>query len=63
VRTEVSQGGQVVISEEQDLVYREPGANGPARSDQSVAPAGRDRPVTVSCRDAAGRVTATGIVS
>ena len=26
VRTEVSQGGQVVITEEQDLVYREPGA-------------------------------------
>ena len=25
VRTEVSQGGQVVITEEQDLVYREPG--------------------------------------
>ena len=47
VRTEVSQGGQVVIAEEQDLVYREPGANGPARSGQGVAPAGRDWPVTV----------------
>jgi len=31
VRTEVSQGGQVVVSEEQDLVYREPaGASGVA---------------------------------
>jgi 3-methylfumaryl-CoA hydratase len=47
VRTEISQGGQVVIAEEQDLVYREPGANGPARSGHSVAPAGRDWPVTV----------------
>jgi 3-methylfumaryl-CoA hydratase len=47
VRTEVSQGGQVVITEEQDLVYREPGANGPARSGHSVAAAGRDWPVTV----------------
>src|SRR4029077_11295542 len=50
VRTEVSQGGsraQVVITEEQDLVYREPGANGPARSAQIVAAAGRDRTVTV----------------
>jgi 3-methylfumaryl-CoA hydratase len=47
VRTEVSQGSQVVITEEQDLVYREPGANGQARSGQSVAAAGRDRVVTV----------------
>src|SRR4029077_18737142 len=50
VRTEVSQGGsraQVVITEEQDLVYREPGANGPARSAQIVTAAGRDRTVTV----------------
>ena len=47
VRTEVSQGGQVVITEEQDLVYREPGANGQARSGPSVAAAGRDRSVTV----------------
>jgi 3-methylfumaryl-CoA hydratase len=47
VRTEVSQGSQVVITEEQDLVYREPGANGQARSDQIVAAAGRDRAVTV----------------
>ena len=47
VRTEVSQGGQVVISEEQDLVYREPGANSPARSGHIVAMAGRDWPVTV----------------
>jgi hydroxyacyl-ACP dehydratase HTD2-like protein with hotdog domain len=40
-------GGQVVISEEQDLVYREPGANGPGRSGQSVAVTGRDRTVAV----------------
>ena len=33
--------------QEQDLVYREPGANGPARSGPSIAPAGRDWPVTV----------------
>jgi 3-methylfumaryl-CoA hydratase len=47
VRTEVSQGGQVVITEEQDLVYREAGANGQARSGPGVAVAGRDWPVTV----------------
>jgi 3-methylfumaryl-CoA hydratase len=47
VRTEVSQGGQVVITEEQDLVYREPGANGQARSGPSVAAAGREQTVTV----------------
>jgi 3-methylfumaryl-CoA hydratase len=65
VRTEVSQGGQVVIAEEQDLVYREPGANGPARSGQGVAPAGRDWPVTVDpvLLYAADRVTASGVIS
>ena len=47
MRTEVSQGRQVVITEEQDLVYREPGTDNPARSGQSVAAAGRDWPVTV----------------
>jgi 3-methylfumaryl-CoA hydratase len=50
VRTEVSQGGsraQVVIAEEQDLVYREAGADNQARSAQIVAVAGRDRTVTV----------------
>ena len=47
VRTEVSQGGSVVITEEQDLVYREPGADNPARSGPSVTAAGRDRAVTV----------------
>ena len=47
VRTEVSQGGQVAVTEEQDLVYREPGANGPARSADMTAPAGRDRTVAV----------------
>ena len=30
VRTEISQGGQVVVSEEQDLVYREPAVSGEA---------------------------------
>ena len=48
VRTEISQGGQVVICEEQDLVYREPGANGPDRSAEITAPAGRDRQVAVN---------------
>ena len=48
VRTEVSQGGQVVITEEQDLVYREPGTDGPARSAQIVAAAGQDRTVAVN---------------
>ena len=47
VRTEVSQDGRVVITEEQDLVYREPGADGQARSGPGVAVAGRDWPVTV----------------
>ena len=47
VRTEVSQGGQVAVTEEQDLVYREPGANGPARSADMTALAGRDRTVAV----------------
>jgi 3-methylfumaryl-CoA hydratase len=37
VRTEISQGGQVVVSEEQDLVYREPAASGGAPS--AAAPA------------------------
>ena len=47
VRTEVSQGGQVVITEEQDLVYREPGGNSQARSAEMTAPACRDRTVAV----------------
>ena len=47
VRTEVSQGGQVVVTEEQDLVYREPGADSAARSAHIVAAAGRDRTVAV----------------
>ena len=47
MRTEVSQGGQVVITDEQDLVYREAGADSQARSGHSVAAAGRDWPVTV----------------
>ena len=47
VRTEVSQGGQVVITDEQDLVYREAGADNPARSGPSVTAPGRDRAVTV----------------
>ena len=36
-----------MITDEQDLVYREPGADNPARSGLSVAAAGRDRAVTV----------------
>ena len=48
VRTEVSQGGQVVIAEEQDLVYREPGANSPGRSDHIQAATDRDWPVDVN---------------
>ena len=47
VRTEVSQGGQVVITEEQDLVYREPGADSAARSAHIVAVTGQDRTVAV----------------
>ncbi len=44
VRTEVSQGGQVVISEEQDLVYREAATRSPDRSAQNQAPAIPDPP-------------------
>jgi 3-methylfumaryl-CoA hydratase len=44
VRTEISQGGQVVVSEEQDLVYREPAVSGEAPasavSSAGAAPAG-----------------------
>jgi 3-methylfumaryl-CoA hydratase len=40
VRTEISQGGQVVISEEQDLVYREPAAPGAAPPAPAPVPAG-----------------------
>jgi 3-methylfumaryl-CoA hydratase len=39
VRTEISQGGQVVISEEQDLVYREPAPAGAAPAPAAPAPA------------------------
>src|SRR5690348_3931994 len=39
VRTEISQGGEVVISEEQDLVYREPAPAGEALSAGAPAPA------------------------
>jgi 3-methylfumaryl-CoA hydratase len=39
VRTEISQGGQVVITDEQDLVYREPIASSPPRSAPSEPPA------------------------
>jgi len=41
VRTEISQGGQVVVSEEQDLVYREPAVSGEA---PAPASAGAVRP-------------------
>ena len=48
VRTEISQGGQVVITEEQDLVYREPAgtADAPAR-----APDSQPRPPGTSAAD------------
>ena len=61
VRTEISQGGQVVITEEQDLVYREPtqatdgpapaanGGTAQATPDAQPPPAGaRDWPVEVN---------------
>ncbi len=51
VRTEISQGGQVVITEEQDLVYREPApAPDPAPAPEfQPPPAGtRDWPVEVN---------------
>jgi 3-methylfumaryl-CoA hydratase len=47
VRSEISQGGQVVITEEQDLVYREPalnGAPGPAVAAGPAADPQRDAP-------------------
>src|SRR5689334_18130423 len=40
VRTEISQGGAVVISEEQDLVYREPAGAGAAAEAGAAAAAG-----------------------
>ncbi len=48
VRTEVSQAGQVAITEEQDLVYREPAPPASARSDQIQASSDRDWPVEVN---------------
>jgi 3-methylfumaryl-CoA hydratase len=54
VRTEISQGGRVVITEEQDLVYREPtlgpSAVGTSTSDPESQPAAgaRDWPVEVN---------------
>jgi 3-methylfumaryl-CoA hydratase len=47
VRTEISQGGQVAISEEQDLVYREATASSPPRSAQFEPPAGGTRDWTI----------------
>ena len=48
VRTEISQGGQVVITEEQDLVYREPAATAdspaPAALDPQPRPPGAEAP-------------------
>ena len=47
VRTEISQGGQVVITEEQDLVYREPraaDAPAPAAPDPQPRPPGAEAP-------------------
>jgi len=46
IRTEISQGGDVVITEEQDLVYREATASSPPRSAENPAPA-----FSVHCRD------------
>jgi 3-methylfumaryl-CoA hydratase len=53
VRTEVSQGGQVAVSEEQDLVYRAAATSSQARSAQiqpsdGPPPSGRDWPVEVN---------------
>jgi 3-methylfumaryl-CoA hydratase len=53
VRTEISQAGQVVITEEQDLVYRQPAQDGAAApagaADPQLAPVGpRDWPVEVN---------------
>jgi 3-methylfumaryl-CoA hydratase len=49
VRTEISQRGQVVVTEDQDLVYREPAPPGQARSAEFPVPAGdRDWPVEVN---------------
>jgi 3-methylfumaryl-CoA hydratase len=44
VRTEISQAGQVVITEEQDLVYREPAPAAPALADGAPAPAAEPKP-------------------
>ena len=47
VRTEISQGGQVVITEEQDLVYREPAATPtpqPRTRDPQPRPPGAEAP-------------------
>jgi 3-methylfumaryl-CoA hydratase len=59
VRTEVSQGGQVVVTEEQDLVVA------PLYEDQGliVSAAQDGDAIRVSCRDAADRVTASGVIS
>ena len=53
VRSEISQGGQVVVTEEQDLVYREPtqdadGAPAPASQSQPPPADPRDWPVEVN---------------
>jgi 3-methylfumaryl-CoA hydratase len=50
VRTEISQGGQVVITEDQDLVYREPGPPAPARSAE-FSPASSGQPPSDGHRD------------
>src|SRR5690348_15421361 len=55
VRTEISQGGQVVVSEEQDLVYREPAVSGEAPA-PAVSSAGAVRPATAPA--SAGAVVA-----
>ena len=44
VRTEVSQGGQVVVSEEQDLVYREAATSSQDRSAENSSPSAAGPP-------------------
>ncbi len=53
VRTEISQHGQVVITEEQDLVYRAPvdGAPAPAAGDAQAGPDPQPPPARNSARD------------
>jgi len=62
VRTEISQGGQVVVSEEQDLVYRGPAVSGeaPAPAGEAPAPAGAVRPATAPASAVSSAVSSAG---